>query len=457
MRSRLTPDALLLGALLVVTLGIAIFAVRSGRNREEEEEFPARRTTYSAAPGGYQALYEALRALDYPVRRWRYSLDALKDRGVLIVAGPETPLTPPERRGLAGWVREGNLLIYLTDRPDTSEGLAGLAAMLEAPLQSSRPVQPTPIAAIAPELRTRAAFHLGNEEGKRGRGEEGRAGLSSSPLLLFSSSPLQPLYRDDRGTTVAYTHWGRGAAVLCSSAWSLSTAGVGQGDNFAWLIATILAYGPRSGVGSSVSGVGTGRPQYPTRNTQHPTPIWFDEYHHGYGQARGILALLAPMARLGLAQLVVAWLLLTYTVSRRFGGRVADESRVRRSRSEYLGSMASLLRRARAVDLAVGQVRRQFLADATRALGLPRDASQPVLLAAATTRGVDAEQLRSLLERADHLARERDRTHQEEALAVARQLVRVRQQLSGQWPAVSDHHRPAATDHRPLTTDHSND
>jgi hypothetical protein len=142
-----------------------------------------------------------------------------------------------------------------------------------------------------------------------------------------------------------------------------------------------------------------------------------------------VVSLLAPVARLGLAQLVIAWLLLTYTVSRRFGGKVPDEDQVRRSRSEYLGSMASLLHRARAVDLAMKQVRRQFMHDATQALGLPRDTSQRALLAAAATRGVEPERLRSLLERAERLTRERDRTKQEEAVAVARELARIRSQL----------------------------
>src|SRR5205807_8532164 len=123
-------------------------------------------------------------------------------------------------------------------------------------------------------------------------------------------------------------------------------------------------YGPRSGVGGWGLGVrGSDRIRL-TPNPQRPTPnpVFFDEYHHGYGAERGILSLLAPIARLGLAQLAVAGLLLLYTVSRRFGRLLPEEGRVRRSRSEYLGSMASLLPRARAVGLAVSQVRRQFLA-----------------------------------------------------------------------------------------------
>ena len=75
MSSRLTSDTLLLAAVLVLTLGIAIFAVRSGRGREQEDEFATRRTTYSPAAGGYQALFEAMEKLGYSVQHWRSSLE----------------------------------------------------------------------------------------------------------------------------------------------------------------------------------------------------------------------------------------------------------------------------------------------------------------------------------------------------------------------------------------------
>ncbi len=407
MRSRLTADAFLVGALLIVTLGIALFAVRSSHDRQEEDEFPPKRTTYSPTAGGYRALFETLEALDYPVRRWIFSLDTLKDRGTVIVAAPLSPLSATEWQGLTDWVRQGNLLVYLVDYSSRGSPRGGLDALFTTPVQRSRPVQPTPVAGAAPDLRTRSAFSVDSPGGAAPTSRERdrrrfRQGIRS-PLW---ATPMTPLYRDDRGTTVAYTRWGRGTVIFSSSPWSLSTAGVGQGDNFAWLLATLAAYAP-----------------------DRQTPIWFDEYHHGYGQARGVLSLLAPVARLGLAQLAVAWLLLTYAVSRRFGGSVPDEGRVRRSRSEYLSGMASLLGRARAVDLAVGEVRRQFWNDATRALGLPREAELPALLAAATTRGLDPERLRSLLDRAERLTREQDRTHGDEALAIARELAGLRREL----------------------------
>jgi hypothetical protein len=478
-RFRLTPDTLLVGVLLLFTLGIALFAVRSGQDHQEKEpDFPARRSTFSTQPGGYQALFTALEELDYPVRRWRFALDTFNEPGTLIVAAPENPITVAEWRALSRWVARGNLLIYLMEF--TEAGADELERLIAPPERTSRPSLPAPVVAAAPELRTRSSFPIPVNWAPWGAPSERRAGGLAAPRSrpAFRPTPVAPLYQDERGPTVACAQWGRGTIILSSSPWSLGTTGLRRGaNNFAWLLATIGAYAPRSGGGRySVLGVGSTVlgssehptpnppaarvPEHPTPNTQALLPVWFDEYHHGHGQGRGVLSLLAPIARLGLAQLVAAWLLLTFAASRRFGGRVPDEDRVRRSRSEYLSGMASLLRRARAVDLAAAQVRRQFLNDAVRALGLPRDTNEEALLAVAPSRGIDAERLRSLLARVDRLAQGPNRGHQEEALAVARELVRLRRQLSGEPPRlIGDASAPTAPDpvHSPLTTHHSHD
>jgi hypothetical protein len=449
---RLSSDAILLTVLLLVTLVIAVFAVRTSHSQQQQgNEFPPRRTTYSPRRGGYQAVYEALESLDVPVRRWRLSLDRLDKPGALIIASPEQAITPAEWRGLVQWVQQGNLLILLTDQGSLFRSGTRPTDLLSAAPAASRPAQPAAVVAAARELRTQAAFHLDASPASPAPGG------TPGPQALRSAS-LVPLYRDDRGVTVAYTTWGRGVVILSSSPWSLSTVGVGQADNFAWLLALLNAYTPGAGVQVfRRSGVqdAPSDPKHPnTRTPEHLNTVWFDEYHHGYGQRQGVLSLLAPVARLGLAQLLVAWLLLTYSVSRRFGGRVPDEGRVRRSRSEYLGGMASLLGRARAIDLAVGQVRRQFISDAVRVLGLPRDVQEPVLIAAAAARGIDAGRLQSLLQRSAAVTRSHDRKHQAEAFAMARELAQLRKELSSPAGALP---RPttttAGTDYRPGSTD----
>jgi hypothetical protein len=461
-RPRLSSDALLLSLLLLVTLVIAVFAVRSSRSQQRGDEFPPRRTSYSPGRGGYQAVYEALERLDYPVHRWRLSLDHLSEPGTLIIASPESALTTAEWRGLVQWVQQGNLLVLLTDQGHLFRQETSYPEIRAAAPRPSRLAQPTPLAATARELRTQAAFRLDATPSTR-------TSLAVQPVSgaqALSATPLAPLYRDDSGVTVAYTTWGSGRVIVSSSPWSLSTVGVGQADNFAWLLATLHAYAPGEGVQAfRRSGVQDGlhrtreRPnaRTPERLNARLAPIWFDEYHHGYGQREGILSLLAPVARLGLAQLAVAWLMLAYAVSRRFGGSVPDEGRVRRSRSEYLGGMSSLLGRARAIDLAVAQVRRQFTSDAVRVLGLPRDVQEPVLIAAAAARGIDAERLQSLLQRADAVTRSHDRKHQAEAFAIARELAQLRKELSSPGgippPLASTTATTAGTGYRPVSSD----
>ena len=79
MRSRLTPDALLLGAVLLMTLGIAIFAVDSGRTQEDESL--ERRTTYSSRPGGYRAERQRHRIRVHRARPLRSCPGACRHRG----------------------------------------------------------------------------------------------------------------------------------------------------------------------------------------------------------------------------------------------------------------------------------------------------------------------------------------------------------------------------------------
>src|SRR5205823_11387102 len=119
----------------------------------------------------------------------------------------------------------------------------------EPPEQASRPVQPAPPAAVAPDLRTRAGYHL-DPAGPDLRSED--SSRTAPPMGLrtprFLAAPRAALYQDPQGATVTYARWGSGAVIRCSSPWSLGTTGVGAGDNFSWLLTTLAAYRPYSGV-----------------------------------------------------------------------------------------------------------------------------------------------------------------------------------------------------------------
>ena len=62
-----SKDIKVLIGLLVILLIASLLASR--QQGTSEFEILPRRTTYSARPGGVKALYETLRALDYPVQR----------------------------------------------------------------------------------------------------------------------------------------------------------------------------------------------------------------------------------------------------------------------------------------------------------------------------------------------------------------------------------------------------
>lgn len=123
----------------------------------------------------------------------------------------------------------------------------------------------------------------------------------------------------------------------------------------------------------------------------------FDEYHHGYGGREGIVSLIGPSARLGLLQLGMAFLLLLFAAGRRFGNPIYLREGAR-FRSEYLGSMSSLLRRAKALGVARDELDRKFAGDVCKLLGLPPDAGAQTISSAMESRRPDrVAELASLL------------------------------------------------------------
>ena len=91
------------------------------------------------------------------------------------------------------------------------------------------------------------------------------------------------------------------------------------------------------------------RAQRPGRARKRP--ILFDEYHHGFAENLA-WALTPTWSRWALAQFLVAFGVLVYARSRRFG-RVVPLLRESRERNEFLTTMTALLRQGEASRLAV--------------------------------------------------------------------------------------------------------
>ena len=187
--------------------------------------------------------------------------------------------------------------------------------------------------------------------------------------------PLVPLFKNSTGgTTAALCRCGRGGVIALSGAWAVSNEGIGRDDN---LILALNALNHRD----------------PTRKLS----VTFDEYHHGYGAYAGIMSLIGTPARLGLAQIAMAFVLLVFAVSRRFG-RPIPLREGGRPRNEYLSSMSALLRRAHAIEVVRLELERKFMEDMASALGLrPTDEPERFLEAVASRRPDKVQELRRLL------------------------------------------------------------
>jgi len=100
------------------------------------------------------------------------------------------------------------------------------------------------------------------------------------------------------------------------------------------------------------------------------------------------MSLIGTSARLGILQLGMAFVLMLFAVSRRFGKPIYLREGAR-YRSEYLSSMSSLLRKARALDVVRRELDRKFREDMCHWLGLAPDAGADAILSAAELRRPD--------------------------------------------------------------------
>lgn len=90
------------------------------------------------------------------------------------------------------------------------------------------------------------------------------------------------------------------------------------------------------------------------RHASRRDPIFFDEYHHGFGQSRNLWAMTGPRVKRSLAIFAAALALAVYGQGRRFGAvRALPESDARRPAIEFVEAVGRLYRRAGAADVAL--------------------------------------------------------------------------------------------------------
>jgi hypothetical protein len=286
-------------------------------------------TSFSSAPQGMRAAFEYLDALGHePVALTRF--EELPQTGTIVVA-TDVPLTrgftEAEVGRLAEWVESGGRLVAIG--PYANEALAGLGGgsvlNAEGPAGPLGPILPTP---YAPDAGT---FTPGTAR------------------LTTDDAAWVPVYGDPAGAALMVRAVGAGEVVWLADRYPVSNDGIGEGDNGAFAVRLLAG----------------------------ETPVYFDEYHHGFVSADTVLGRMGAGGHSAIIVGALALVVLLLARGRRLGPAIAAEP-VREARTlAYVDSLAGLYRTAGArtealASLAGGLERSLAKRHGSVALGLRR-------------------------------------------------------------------------------------
>lgn len=327
-------EILLLAAVLFTLAAVAI-AVRPARDDGGDDP---RVSTFLTGPNGAAALYMLLEELDIPARRLLRTWSADSTRDALVVLAPTEQATPREVQALREWVESGGTLIY------GAGGSGGVGAMLGLQLQRTRPDTLGPLATV--RWTGVAAFP---------EPHAWTAGVDSIAGFAYAFREVTPALQNDSATVLMRTAEGHPTVVSLA---------LGAGRVIAWSDASVLDNRALRTAGGELlftriadAATGTDR------------GLRFDEYHHGFREAKPLRALLAVLTGTGggraLLQGLVACLAILLLAGARFGAPVEEHTERRRSPIEHMQALAGAYERAG----ARGTARRMLLAGMERQLG----------------------------------------------------------------------------------------
>ena len=421
MRSRELTAVLVLLALFVAA-GLLLGGRGSGAARlPGPEDAPDPSYTNNRASGSRGAFLWT-QALGYTPVPWRENWDRLppSEPGVLLVLDPsvkqtmvsltggsggseDTQLAAPDAAVLRRWLNSGagHTAILLSSRlasgqsgPQPSPGdTPSFGDAMDLIVESASPdTGRTEFAPLQPVADTRGILSVHSE--------------SDSRIKRTTDDGLA-IFGDRAGPLALEIPVGRGRLIAIADGGLWSNSQLPRSEN-AVLLANLLAHYGQPG----------GR-------------VLFDEYHHGdISEANGsVWEDLGRPLQLALIQLGLAGLSLLTLLAVRFGPPVPLGRGAARSSADYVGSLASLYRRAGASQTALETLYRQFLRDLCGRLALPPDVDLERLAAVAARRGqIDKERLRRLLATCE-LRLDAGKVSEAELLDLTRQMESIRKDI----------------------------
>jgi hypothetical protein len=474
MKSRLL---IFLSVVVMFVVLVALNAASYVRVEEEAEtEASPDRSTQNAGGTGTRALFDYLGQRGTDVVRWKQPMELLKGEAApssfVIVGRTRHRIEMREAKVILLWVAVGGRLVLIDRdpstlllpptgrwrvfseevetprgdvRPDDAENMTR-GVPLVAPAQPSaltrdvaevtrsrfasrleiyQPDRAAPVVAgIAPRAGRGVAISTPTptpEENEDLWGDESEqppppaakvpaeGGASSdSNGISDSNAPVVhlPDGREGQGALLVDYAYGRGRIVVLSDPYIVSNAGINRSDNL-FLAANVATGG-------------------------HAGRVAFDEFHQGYGATQNqIFAYFSGTPILWMfAQLSIVALALVWTRGRRFARALPAPRPDRRSKLEFVASMAELQERARAYDLAIENIYQRTRRALARYGGLPATASLAEIAERVAARsGRDRTTLEALLRECEDSAAGAPLSARR-ALTLARELRELERDLS---------------------------
>lgn len=385
-RSGRKPSALLMGASAPANFVIV------GKTRVEVEEEESEAILKWVEAGGRLVLIDRVPQSELlpTAGGWRVSSEIVEFPGpdvrpdnVESMTRGVQPIAPAQPTSLVRDVAQvtrsrfaGKLRVYANRASQTGTGIGAAPTPMPTPEDDNPwlieeeedpppPPRPTPRATVAPTPVVPVSGHVVKVEDEEG--EEGEEVASSAPVEHLADGGT------GGGALLVDYAYGRGRVVVLSDPYVVSNGGIRLADNLQ------LATNVVSGAGGAIA---------------------FDEYHQGHGASdnpifayfRGT-PVLWIFAQAGLVVLAVLW-----TRGRRFARPLPAPHVDRRSKLEFVASMAELQERARAYDLAIENVYGRTRRALARYAGLEPNAPHHQLAARVAARsGKDAQEIGALL------------------------------------------------------------
>ncbi|MHC4592945.1 MAG: DUF4350 domain-containing protein [Planctomycetota bacterium] len=353
-------DYLILAGLALACGIFVLLAALGGVFSETQDVRHLFRTTRSANVEGTIAFYTLLDRLGTRVYRSERPLleDSLEEMSTLFLIAPAVPVKQHERQALRIWLRSGGVLVCEGSGARALSGLHGIdcrqnshkkgecscdrcQGLAEDATKVSEERSELPLARDVSRLHFGSSRTLALAEGKPNR----------------SGTPSDLLLTDSVGVRVAGTPVGKGYVIVLSDSSFLANGLIGKEHN-ATAAVNLAWYAMSKADGDGLA---------------------FDEYHFGFGTHESALGVLTDL----LVRTSAGWAVLSLTAAgvlfliykgRRFGTRREPTRQRRRSKLEYVYSVASAYRSAAANQLTLRLIFDWFRRRSAQCAGLPRSA-----------------------------------------------------------------------------------